>query len=319
MYVEIENETDDEAIINGLFSLRYTLEENGQEIRGNVLCGKVACDGGCTLWVPSGELQEKQSTTIQFYLPDEHPITTENFNNVQWTLIYQGQLGNETNSVIGKVFPDPDQKNKRWGEVLFNEEWEDSIYGYPENNWGHGRCWIDADRQGYQRIDETSGSLQLTFYRGANERLPGGCYSGAETDIEISPNTWFQFLIQTDLINPIREDDVDKQIMYMQLEFDNGINIYFTDDEIEFWPNSLPEDPNNIFIPLNSGQFNNLNLYSLFTAKGISITEPLTLTHISFYYKFETVETPPPANQYLYMFINSLRLIEADPQFSLCQ
>ncbi|MBI9090257.1 MAG: hypothetical protein JEZ12_13655 [Desulfobacterium sp.] len=317
--VKVKNVTPGEKMKDGFFTLHYRLDDNGTIIYGDALCGTRQCTAPCISSIASGEIEENQEVVIQFYLPSDSPITTDNFEQVQWSLVFKGTLGNEENAVVGKIFPTTEQQNDNWGTLLFNEEWE-TLGGYPENNWGHGSCWKSAGLQGHHMLDTSSGCLRNYLVRVADWSPESvSCATVAQPNIPVSPNTWIQFLLHTSQENPIRLTGKDMQCQYMELEFSNGVSLYFYDGDLNYWPNDLPLDPNHLFVPIYSGALAIENIHALLEKNGFTISGPLSLDKIMFSQEMIELPNKPSATQTLNMWINSLRFVNTDPDFSICQ
>lgn len=321
IFVKIKNLTSGEALTDGYFTLHYRYDDNGTMVYGDALCGTTQCGEQCYTAVASGEMNENDEKVIQFYFPGDNGLTTDMFDQIEWTLVFRGTLGHEENAVVAKVFPDADQQVNNWGNILLNEEWE-TLAGYPESGFGHGSCWRDAGLAGYHTIDSSYGGLYNYMVRVANySTLPAGCATVARPDpgIPVTENTWLQFLISTLQDNPIRSNGKDKQHQHLELVFSNGASIYFYDGDLDYWPNDDPNDPNHAFVPIISGYYSVQNLFSILEGHGISTSGSITLDEIMFWQHLDEVIPAPDLNQVLHMWINSIRLVETDPGFFLCQ
>lgn len=318
LVLKVKNKTMKETMKDGKFTLHYRIDDNGSMIYGDAACATSGCSGNCQGEIDSGVINENDEKVIQFFFPSDAPITVDNFKDIQWTLTFKGTLGEEENAVVGKVFPDSNQKLANWGVIIFNEEWE-TLSGYPQNNWEHGSCWRTG-LVGDHSFHSGSGSLLNTLIRSENyTRDAHMCSTHTDTSIEITANTWLEYLIDSRKMGLVRENGKDMQTQYMELKFSNGYSIIVYDGDIAYWPNNMPSDPKLVFVPMNIWRPTLINFARVFASRGIAISDPLTLNQIWFYQKFEQLSQAPTTAQGIGMYINSIRIVEASPYFNICQ
>jgi hypothetical protein len=228
-------------------------------------------DGSEDVYVPARasvacpELGFNATTDILFYPSGVVPV--ESWESIKCTLAFQGTLGNEPGAVIGRVFTA--------GELLFNEEWDNGLYG--NHAWEFSADDINIDN-GTSTKTVTDGHLVMECIRNAdstkarfNDFWIDFTTNGSD-GLVITPNTYLQFMI-----NEMSTTSPDPALASHTVIFSfNDQRMLQFSDEGPF----LEGNENTISLKFVPGQIVNTNLFMWFQSQGIQIPDPFYLKDI---------------------------------------
>jgi len=239
-------------------------------------------------------------------------------------LHYDGEIDNQGAIGYDIAFPTEEQSSQGWGDILFNEEWEESIAGYPENNWLHGSCWLSAGSQGTHVFNDSTKSLSNILVRIATDATSQAlsCSSHIDLAIPVTGNTWLLLNVFFSLDTPVQADGVDKQDQFVQFTFNDGYTLIFYDAAVSLdaWPpSSFIDDPRVLYVPVNEGVLVAKNVMSLFVSHGVVVPELLTLNEIKLIQEMEVLDTAPADTQTMLISMDAVRLINVSEDFNYCQ
>jgi hypothetical protein len=271
---------------------------------------------------PSGELPYGQVTNYQFTLSE--PMATEDLGSVQCMLVFKGKLGNEEDVVIGKSLPA--------GKAKFFEEWDNGLQGnYP---WYHSTAEQNYNNGTTSNVIE-NGVLEKDNVRFINQKtrrinqsfiyyidLGSECQvvdSNSPNGILITPNTFLQFKIDDLFINqqPPAPPGYTTAYQYFQMEFNALIDGQPMYDylALEFTqPGQAVNQPGITEVPYSFplGEINNVNIYSLFQRRGITIPEPFYLQCVELNQQLENLGQPSTIEHHQHMEVDFISIVEAN-------